>query len=799
MTQDSEDSPMNSTPVKPAKSSKASSTRRRKELRRRLPRPSGVLWLQLRQKEVVYGAIACMLFVVLLTAMLSWARTARHPYVGELVHEPLVNLVDFDVPDRQATDRARAEARKASPLIFAPKRAYLDQVQAAIEGLPRAVAESSSIDDVNPELVKAFGLDATNLPLVKKYAPTEGTPNKDWTTWNQRFIDALATEDPILSVQDFQAFATTLNKATVNQDSTEKPIDQDDLKTIPFDDAIKIGEDDNSLQNAAHELEMLARRAGFPRDVTPTVVNRIIEAPQPTAYVDQNLTSEIAREAAARVIQVTHNHERGEILAMPGDVLSPEQIVSIEEARYAYRATAGAENENILITLAIGGMAAGLCALLASYAAVFYPNIARNSLRLTVVLGIVLIATSAATLVAVKLPSLTVLATLSATLIVVILMSLAYDRRIALFAAIMQIIMLSLALELGPMVIAAQLITCATMASMLREIRNRRAMIRASTVTAFVGGVMFALTIIPQLSISSGAWRIILINSAFAFASAYLVGFVMLGALPSIERIFGLTTGLTLSELRDPRHPLLRQMQQKAPGTYNHSLQIANIAESAADTIGADSLLVYVGALYHDIGKINKPEYFIENQAGGPNKHDKLSPAMSLLIITGHVKDGVELGREYGLPRVLQHFIESHHGTTLIEYFFHAARSKAAEDGQEDAVEEFEFRYPGPKPRTREAAILMLCDCIESATRAMGEPTPNRIENLVRSLSRKRLEDGQFDECPLSFRELRTVEDSIIKSLCAIYHGRIAYPSKHSSTESDAAELGTAAPQSASA
>ena len=229
-------------------------------------------------------------------------------------------------------------------------------------------------------------------------------------------------------------------------------------------------------------------------------------------------------------------------------------------------------------------------------------------------------------------------------------------------------------------------------------------------------------------------------------------------------------------------------MQQKALGTYNHSLQVANISEAAAEAIRADGLLVYVGALYHDVGKINKPEYFIENQAGGPNKHDKLSPAMSLLVITGHVKDGIELAREYSLPRVLIHFIESHHGTTLVEYFFHAARSKASEEGDKETVEEFEFRYPGPKPRTRESAILMLCDCIESASRTMSDPTPSRIEALVRSLSRKRLEDGQFDECPLSFRELRTVEDSIIKSLCAIYHSRIAYPNR----QADAAENGNA-------
>ena len=293
---------------------------------------------------------------------------------------------------------------------------------------------------------------------------------------------------------------------------------------------------------------------------------------------------------------------------------------------------------------------------------------------------------------------------------------------------------------------------------------------------------MFILPSLAELPATVDAWGVILTNAASAVSASYLVGFIMLGALPSIERVFILTTGLTLSELRDPRHPLLRQMQQRAPGTYNHSLQIANIAEAAADSIGADSLLVYVGALYHDIGKINKPEYFIENQGGRGNKHDKLSPAMSLLVIVGHVKDGLELAREYGLPKVLRHFIESHHGTSLVEYFFHAARERAATEGSD--VEEFEYRYPGPRPRTREAAILLLCDGIESATRAMSDPTPSSIEALVRRMSRRRLEDGQLDESPLTFRELHIVEDAIVKSLCAIYHSRISYPGKE---EEDAA------------
>jgi len=255
------------------------------------------------------------------------------------------------------------------------------------------------------------------------------------------------------------------------------------------------------------------------------------------------------------------------------------------------------------------------------------------------------------------------------------------------------------------------------------------------------------------------------------FASGALTMFLM----PLVERVFDVTTGMTLGELRDPKQPLLRKLQQRAPGTYNHSLNVATIAEAAARAIRADALHLYVGCLYHDVGKLSKPEYFVENQPRGLNKHDKLSPAMSLLVIMGHVKDGLELAREHGLPRSLHHYIESHHGETLVTYFYHQAR-RAAEDADESGPSELEYRYPGPKPRTKEAAILMLCDAVEGATRAMSDPTPSRISALVHAMAMARLHDGQFDESELTFSELAKIEDALTKSLCSIYHGRIAYP-----------------------
>jgi putative nucleotidyltransferase with HDIG domain len=263
-------------------------------------------------------------------------------------------------------------------------------------------------------------------------------------------------------------------------------------------------------------------------------------------------------------------------------------------------------------------------------------------------------------------------------------------------------------------------------------------------------------------------------GAAWCLAAGYLVA----GSLPFIEQTFGMVTDISLLELSDVSHPLLQELVRRAPGTYNHSIGVATISETAADAIGANGLLCRVGAYFHDIGKMMKPQYFVENMtAGQDSRHEHLNPAMSTLVIIGHVKDGVDLAHRQGLPRPLIDFIEQHHGTTLVEYFFHAATRQAESDPEHHSrVEESSFRYPGPKPQTREAAVLMIADAVEGASRTLTEPTPKRIETLVHDIAMKRLLDGQFDECSLTLRELAIVEDSLTKSLIGIYHGRIKYP-----------------------
>ncbi|MHC4976557.1 MAG: HDIG domain-containing metalloprotein, partial [Planctomycetota bacterium] len=311
----------------------------------------------------------------------------------------------------------------------------------------------------------------------------------------------------------------------------------------------------------------------------------------------------------------------------------------------------------------------------------------------------------------------------------------------------------------------------------LRELRHRNALFRAGITTGIAVAIMETIRALVERPIVDGISDEILFDALLAGGLGAAIAISLLAfILPNIERTFGIVTGMTLIELRDTKHPLLRELQQRAPGTYNHSLTVATIAEAAAESIGANGLEVYVGALYHDVGKMNKPDYFVENQTPGQNKHSRLTSAMSLLVIVGHVKDGIEYAREYNLPKPLHHYIESHHGTTLVEYFYRQAVEESSANEDVDSPTDTEYRYPGPRPRTKEAAILMLCDAVESATRAMTDPTPARIESLVRSLADKRLADGQLDNCNLTLREVREVEDAIIRTVCSVYHGRIAYP-----------------------
>lgn len=289
-------------------------------------------------------------------------------------------------------------------------------------------------------------------------------------------------------------------------------------------------------------------------------------------------------------------------------------------------------------------------------------------------------------------------------------------------------------------------------------------------------GIFAALVsawLVVALSCYAGLpWTGWVADAVAALVTGVACAIAVVGVLPYLEDTFGITTTFKLLELASPSQPLLRELQLKAPGTYHHSILVGNLAEAAAEAIGADALLVRVGSYYHDIGKTKRPYFFIENQLGMANQHDRISPRLSALVITAHVKEGLEMAREYKLPAILQEFIATHHGTSLVSYFYHQA---VQAEGQRQVQEEH-FRYPGPRPRTRETGIVMLADGVEAACRSLKTPTPEQIEAMVRKIVDKRLADGELSEAPLTLREIEKVSAAFIRILTGLFHHRIEYP-----------------------
>ncbi len=462
-------------------------------------------------------------------------------------------------------------------------------------------------------------------------------------------------------------------------------------------------------------------------------------------------------------------------------------------------------NTNVLVSLLIWLLFVVLCTLILSLPKAGYPRaiptgitvflislaaalyvyhyqrkITKNHARGLVLVGLFLLML-ATTKLGVSVIDHGFLATGTAVATAVVL-TIAYDQRFAMGMSMFYCVLACFAVGAMPdqptdlnlfLTMSAGVVTCCFC---LKEIRTRIKLLKISTLAAVV---VFATAGAVELLLKGRLTVGILRHAGFHAGTTLIVGLFIQSLLPLIEKSFRIATSMTLLDYSDANQPLLKRLHMEAPGTFSHSLLIGSIAEAAAEAIGCNGLLCRVGAYYHDVGKINKASYFVENELGSANRHKELAPTMSHLIIVGHVKDGIEMAKEYALPTVLRQFIETHHGTTLIEPFYNEAKKLKAKNSKGKSTEgpaESEFRYPGPKPRTKEAAIVMLVDTSESAVRSLAEVTPTKIEAVVHNMAMKRLQDGQFDECELSLRELSQIEASISKTLAAHYHGRIAYP-----------------------
>ena len=502
-----------------------------------------------------------------------------------------------------------------------------------------------------------------------------------------------------------------------------------------------------------------------------TVLKILVPKLQPTLTFDEQATKEVQRQAMGGVEPIVDEYAANSLVVPLGSEIGQEQLRLLEEEHRHLLAQQTWVSWALYKRLIGLAMLVAVVTLISSFYLIVTESAAVHSYRQIIVLSGVFLSTLALSRLFSIDPYRAELIPLA---VCSFYLAISYNRQMAAVMAFGLSLLIAVCQPVPMEELAVLSGGTITGVLLLDSVRSRTKPI----LVGLIAGLVYAAIEVSLGFLLDKSTMLVFVDSVRLFGCGLIAGFLMSGSLPFVESLFGIVTDISLIELADSSHPLLQDLIRRAPGTYNHSVSVSIIGEAAAKAIGCNSLIVRVGALFHDVGKMLKPQYFIENKgADEVNRHEQIAPAISTLIIIGHVKDGMELAREHHLPRRIMDMIEQHHGTTLVDYFFHeATRELQSQSDPEEEVDESAFRYPGPKPQTKEAAVMMLTDCVESASRALSDPTPARIEKLVHNLALNRLLDGQFDECGITLQEIQTVEQSLKKSLTAVYHGRIKYP-----------------------
>jgi len=759
---------------------------------RKTPSGPNTTWQKFANGGGIFAAAMAILLCAAAGAMDLWPIQPLSYRLGQYVPEDVHARVRFRMAVGELVEKARRRAERSTPAVFAYDRPAVQDIVNALRKMPkRAPAKVPATTQPTPTTAPAE-------PPAPGETPT--TP------------EALRTGDDANMLSPWQQLAEDPNALKAYKENVDKlALAMPGVYVVRLKDAEEHKRlfrwpEKALLQTPSQSLEMtldelvdvtetdkLAATAGRLASIFLETRRKAVEA-----HLRKSLADNPVYRYDRRATQDKMDAAIGAVAAQPPDDAYKEYLVGERIASRSVRKGFGADQtvglsaQELAVLRAehrafvkdeaaqpvkywsrLAGRAVILLmifAMLAAYVARYHGDLLTDRRTMTGFL-VVFVGMLAANKILVGALQMNPYVALLPAMMAGAILTLARNQRFALAAGAALAMLLVLQMRGQMELLLVLLAGMAAIVFQLGEIRTRTKLIRSSAVAAGISLLAVLVTGLaaakpPVFAMEDAIW---------AAGCGLMTGFVVQGALPLIESVFHIATSLTLLEWCDASRPLLKRLAMDAPGTYNHSLQLGSLCEAASDTIGARGLLARVGAYYHDIGKINKPDYFIENQAGSLSKHAKLSPAISLLIIIGHVKDGLELAREYGLPKVLHEFIATHHGTTLVQYFYHAATEQRKE-AADRAPDETEFRYPGPKPTSKEPAILMLADAAESSIRAMSEPTPGQIEHQIHVMINRRLMDGQLDECGLTLKEVHQIELSLVKSLCSMHHTRVAYP-----------------------
>lgn len=753
---------------------------RRHQVREQRVRESREERLELLQRLLTWPAFLCAGFVICVSLLAVTAEPTLKYAPGQRIDQPVYARVSFTVADPKQTEANRRAARAGIPSYYRRSAAAVtaDRIRADLMRFYQLGADAGTPEAFAAALAPLnWQADADAYGQIRRLA---GQPEDSGRAQFQRWVNALPMEGEFVVrghlAEPRDPPSTADHILLVDADAAPTPIPLTHIVRQENERAVR-GSTSDLAKHFPYEL----------RSVVEQIIGQTLRT-EPTLVYDADRTLAAMQQAESGVPEATITYEQSKPFVTPS-VLGSDQVALLKAHHAAYLAFLSGEGmdaEKLRLERRLQQI--GLCAVMTAlslglliYMRSNHPRLFENRNQLIRLLGLILVTLVAVRIIHTQWPNLATLVMIPVFFTASVL-PIIHPRRFAIGVSCILVVIVSALVDGDQALFLTMLVGAAVSTYQLDEIRSRTKLIRAGAVTAAVTAAIAASTRFidshdPGLVIPYALW-----SGACALGAA----FVLSGVLPFVESVFRVATALTLQEWRDPTRTLLQRLAEEASGTYNHSLVLGNLAQAACERIGGNGLLAQVGALYHDIGKVLKVDYFTENQTGAINRHERLAPSMSLLIILAHVKDGLEMAREYKLPRVLHQFIAEHHGTTVVRFFHHMASEKQPRiaSGRHDReVSEAEFRYPGPKPQSRESAVVMICDGVEGAVRALSDPTPGRIEGVVHQILSDRLRDGQFDECDITLRELHLVEESLVKNLCGIYHGRVPYPKPKDTAE----------------
>jgi putative nucleotidyltransferase with HDIG domain len=527
--------------------------------------------------------------------------------------------------------------------------------------------------------------------------------------------------------------------------------------SIQYNPDVSAELNNENLKRAQDMVQLKFNSSNFPKATRDLGTNIGIKLIKPNSFYDKSKTEEMKNEAINKTAPVII--QKDQIIVMEGEQVTKE--------KYELLQSLGLLNSNNksewYIYTSLGIVIILLLFMEHFYIYKYHRDIYKDIKKLTLINLITVISLLLTKSLTIASPFLIPLA--FAPLII----SLLINNRISLTINIMNVIFISAATNFNIEITLLAIVNTFAGALIIKKQHQRNDIVYSSLYISVIN-------VIATFSIGfllSNNTKDVLTQAGFSAIGSGLSGILTIGLLPFFESIFDIVTTIKLLELSNPNNQLLKKLLMEAPGTYHHSILVANLAELACEEVGGNPALARVSAYYHDVGKIKRPYFFKENQMAVENPHDKITPNLSALIIISHVKDGIELAKDYKLPKIIQDIILSHHGTSLVKYFYVTAKNNSE---RPDEIIEEDFRYSGPIPQSKEAGIVMLADSIEAAVRSINEPNQDKIESMVNNIVKNILSEGQLDECDLTLKDITKIKKTFVNSLIGIYHKRVEYP-----------------------